>query len=606
MTVKPEESVIVSGGKYADAAAEDLKLHLELITGEKIPIMKAANVKEGAYVWRVGMAPMGDHGPFKPEEGRWLVTKEGTWFYGDTNVCNESMAKTGIDMAVYDFLEDELGTRWPWTTNIAFRARNPIIVKNTKGGWYPTIKLRAIRSRGRYEEWRARMRDGRHDVPRYGHAFGSYWKRFASTHQEFFGMRKDGKRLPPDAPSNLMNPAVYAGNMGTAISMCVSSDSLVDQVIADWCAKGTNEYVNICENDATGDNVCHCERCKALDEPRPADGHDWWINWYADRYVNFANRVLVKARKIRPDAKACFYGYNAMERAPLREKASEGLSVGLVPTVLTPEHISKYIKNWKKAGFTQFFHRPNRHHYYKTTPLVCGNEKYFFDIFKLVKSEDPVGYDYDSAGQNGIQEFFKDYVIYKGMQEPDKSFEYWEGHYMEAFGKAKEDVKAFYRYWRDVWTERLQPHVYEYTWKGFDFGRPFLTNLGKHYKSEDFEKAGMFLDHALAKSDLDPADRDRVEQLKDVNEHGKLFYEAVVHKSEVNTEKLRQFRKARGITLISYHENYYNDLCGMKKHLYKVAPEEIPEPVKKFDARRKARKEARAFRAKEEAAVKGK
>ena len=592
LTIRPEGGAIVSAGKLYDAPAKDLQLHLKLITGVELPIVAAKDAPSNAFVWRVGVVPPGEEGlGFSSEESRWKVTANGAWFYGDDHVDLKAVAKTGAEMGMYAFLEDELGCRWPWFDKISVREQNPIVVNNLEGRWVPPFRLRTIRARGQHREWRARMRDGRHGVPRYGHAFGDYWGRFSKTHPEFFGMRKDGRRMPPDAPNDIVDPATYVGNMAGMISMCVSCDGLVDQLIEDWKARGTNEYVNICENDATGANRCHCPKCSALDEPPPPGSTNIWPNWFSDRYVDFANRVVAKARTVRPDAKACFYAYNATQVAPRRVKAGPGLSVGVVPTVFTPERIRKYVRDWKAAGFNDFFYRPNRHYYYYCSFLPMGNEEYFYDIFKIVASENPIGFDYDSGQNLDVFNFFRDYVIYKGMQDPSKDFAFWENHYCEAFGAAKDDVREFFRLWRGIWRKRLEPRVEEFTVVGFDFMRKFMAGLDMFYSEADFARSEGMLDRGLARPGLAAGHRALVAELKDAFVHARLLHAAIVRKSEANAKALYDYRIAHGIVPVQYQESYYGDICGVLAYIKAHRPAEeyakLPKYVHKHDARRK-------------------
>ena len=600
LTIRPEGGAIVSAGKTYDAPAKDLQRHLKLIAGVELPIVAEKDAPDNAFVWRVGVVPPGEEsGKFAPEESRWKVTEKCAWFYGDERVDPKAAAKTGAEMGVYAFLEDELGCRWPWFDKISVREQNPIAVNNTEGRWVPPFRLRTIRARGRHREWRARLRDGRHGVPSYGHAFHSYWKRFASTHPEFFGMRCDGKRFPPDAPDDMENPAVYAGRMGEAIAMCVSCDGLVDQLIEDWKAAGTNEYINLCENDATGANRCHCPKCEALDEPPPPGSTNVWQNWFADRYVDFSNRVLAKARKIRPDAKACFYAYNMTEIAPRRVKTVPGVSVGVVPTVFTPERIRKYLRDWKAAGFHDFFYRPNRHYYYCCYFLPMGNEEYFHGIFNVVAAENPIGFDYDSGPNLDVLNFFRDYVIYKAMQDPSKDFAFWENHYCEAFGAAKDDVKEFFRFWRGIWKVRLEPHVEEFTAIGFDFMRKFMNRLGEFYTEDDFRRSEEILDRGLARPGLSAGHRDLVAELKSAFVHARLFHASIVRKCEANAKALYDYRVAHGIVPVQYQESYYGDICGVLAYMKAHRPAEeyakLPRYVHNHESRRlKRAAEARA------------
>ena len=258
LTIDPAWTVIVSESGQNTAAAE-LKTHLDLITGKSIPVVKPDQIKSGSYVFYVGRAPAGSDGKYQPEEARWQVTPKAAYFYGDKN--------KGTLHAVYDFLENELGVRWPAPEDIAFKPQEKLEIRNRQGRWIPTLNIRQIRG---YKDratnqWHARLRYGNHDAPRYGHAFTKYWNRFSKTHPEFFAMRKDGVRAPVGAKVNSANAAAFRGKQSEAIAMCVSCDGLVRQVIADWKKAGCPLYINLCENDADGKDSCHCPKCTALD-----------------------------------------------------------------------------------------------------------------------------------------------------------------------------------------------------------------------------------------------------------------------------------------------------------------------------------------------------
>ena len=576
-----------------DRAAGELSLHLSLITGCDVPVVTNLTGRE-KYVLNVGFTPAGeDLKALKPEEGRWRIGSTNAWFWGE--------GMFGTRIAVVTFLEDELDVRWPWLTNIAYRARNPIAVRNAEGAWHPEVRMRGIRAgRGGAFTWGCRMRNGGHDKPNYGHAFTDYIKRgFLKTHPEYFAMRKDGKRLPPNV-GDVENPddvAQLLANSQARFSVCVTSTSLVQQVVADWKKAGAREYVNICENDTTGGNVCHCPACEALDCPPPeSERVKWWPNWFADRYTHFGNEVLKEARKIRPDAKACFYAYNATEQPPRKLKAADGMIVGLVPTYFTLDWVEKYLDGWTAAGFKDFFWRPNRHSYYKFPVLPVGCEKHFFKVFQIVQAHNPIGYDYDCGHKEGVLEYFRDYVIYKGMQDPTKSFEYWEDHYMSAFGPAAEDVKAYYRYWREeVWEKRLEPNILtipKHPWGGpeFGFSKGLLLELGKWYREDDFDKAKGFLDAAAKRRGLSDGDRARIAELQLANEHGRLFFRAVANKCEKNTIALYEFRKAHHdkLELIYWDENYLGpgDLTGCREYMFEHHREDLEYSIWRWEMKR--------------------
>ena len=573
VTIDPAKAEIVAP-KSAKAAADELNLHLKLITGVDVPIRGKST--PGAYAFTLAPSKLGAN----PEACEWEVTAQGATFRGD------------VDFAVADFLENALGVRWPESDFISYEARNPIVLTQLSGAWAPELKIRTIRRGGSSRspdsdakaaaKFSKRMREGRHDAPVYGHAFTKHWMLYGREHPEYFAMRKDGLRGPRNAkPEDLMgNVAVYSANVGTTLGMCVTSTGLVNQIVADWKKAGAKEYINLCENDIPGQNSCQCQACKKLDVvPEKTDPK--WETHYADRYVWFGNQVLAAARKIRPDVKVCYYAYNATQDAPKREVPDPAAVAGIVPTYFSDSYVSNYVGSWKKAGLAHFFYRPNRHYYYDCPYLPLGNQEHFLRIFQYLYGQGAIGFDYDApSARRGSFEWLDRYVLNHAMQDPTKPFSHWENHYCEAFGAAKEDIKAYYRYWREeVWNKRLEPHMDEIANKGkwFNFGRGMLHHLKDYYKAEDFDAAERHLAAAEAK-DLSPSARELVRKLRVMHDHARVFFEAVAHKSKANTEKLVEFRKAHGYPLYTWAEQYYGDITGVEKLL---GPQKKDDKAKK-------------------------
>ena len=574
LMIDPAKAVIAAEPGTSPAAKE-LQTHLELITGKTIPLVKSNQVKAGNYVFHVGKAPADADEKYQPEEARWEITPDAAYFYGDQN--------NGVMFAVYDFLENELGVRWPGPGDIAFKPQDRLRIRNLKGRWYPVLNLRGIRyyKDRTAQNWQKRLRAGAHNAPSYGHAFTKYWKRFGKTHPEFFAMRKDGVRGPVDLKKGGDNAAAFQGASGEAVAMCVTCEGLIDQIIADWKKAGCPLYINLCENDALGKDSCHCPKCTALDVV-PAKKTEW-ENWYADRYIRFANRVLAEAKKIRPDVKASMYAYDATEQAPSREKPDADLVIGIVPTDFSMMGIEAYVGAWKKAGLNHFFYRPNRHVYYNLSILPTGSEKHFFEIWQYLYRTGAIGFDYDCGRANGFFDCIGDYVLLKAMQDPEKTFEHWEKHYMQSFGAASGEVSDYFRYWREqVWEKRLAPHQKEIADLGkvFNFGRGLIWNLGQYYRESDFIEAGKHLEAALSR-DLTEAERARIEKLKSANEHARLFFNAVAKKTDADSLKLLQFRQRHKINPLPWNEQYYGDVCGIKRvmNFKEYAPPYLKTPL---------------------------
>lgn len=553
--IDPAKAVISVPDRKYEAVAGDLRKHLELITGEKIAVVRDGELPKDRFVFRIGEVPPGEKGPFKPEEARWLATPDSLWFYGD--------APNGPSFAVYAFLEDELGVRWPSGNDIAFRTLNPIPVKTLRFSWTPELNIRGIRgTTPGMKEWRTRLRAGAHNPPVYGHAFTDWWKKYGKDHPDYFAMN-NGKRQPTTlGQKQSENAAAFTGPMMESIALCVGNEAVAEQIIANWDKK--SEYINLCENDAPDELSCHCEKCRALDVLK--EGEPFTHN-LADRYVNFANRVLAAARKSRPDVKVTMYAYNASQNAPKREKTDPSVVIGIVPTDFTMNALEKYVGDWKKAGMNRFFYRPNRHHYYMLL-LPAGHEEYFFRVFQSMYKQGAFGFDYDSPGAATPSDFFSDYVLLKAMQDPSKPFEYWEKHYMQAFAPADKEISDYFRYWREeVWGKRLEKNIAKLSQEGafYNFGRGLARSLGDYYRESDFDATDKILSQALQRKDLPANVRSRIERLALDNTHARLTFRAIVKKTDEDSIALLKFREKNQYPLFPWSEQYWGDICGLKR-----------------------------------------
>ena len=583
------KNVVITTHDLMDPVALDFKRNLDAVTGCDIPLTYLSEAPEGAFPFMLGEAAPGAPAEFEPEEGRWRATKKGVFFYGDRTRRDKS--SSGVRHAVYDFLENELGVRWPWFSNIACRVQNPLVLKHGGANVKFPVRHRSIRMSGggsdlfdKAHVWLGRQGAGGHDRISAGHAFTRYWERFKGEHLEYFRMR-NGARFATGRANDDMSAFGRAVN-GVHVSMCVSCEGLVDQVLEDWRDDDRPKWINLCENDVPGSDACECEACVALDPPEvQGRKREGWVNWYADRYLYFAGRVLEKARKERPDVKVSMYAYNATEQPPLKTSVPDGVGMGIVPTVFTREWTDAFLAGWQKAGLKEFFWRPNRHHYYEMPFLPLGCEKYFFDEARRVLAyKECAGFDYDSKAPMSAFEYYRDYHLLKLMCNPDKTdFDYWDDRYFDAFGAAKENVRAYFRYWREkVWQKRIEPDLAKLS-AGFAVWRGILRNLEKYYRASDFAAAGRSLDAALARKDLSPGDRALVKELSMWNEHARLYCRAIVRKTESDSLKLYRFREQNGIVLFPWYEQYAGrDICGLKRVAKRAGgnPDDADEEVR--------------------------
>ena len=552
--IDPAAAVIVAAERESVPAAEELQANLRAVTGVTVPIVAAE--EDGKYPFVVQEKPVRD------EKWAWRLDATRAQF-------------RGVAMwAVLDFLERALGVRWPDGDRIVAPERKTLAVDCFEAQGSIPINIRTVRIGQvpgedilrRNRAFQRRMRDGRHDAPKYGHAFTGHWKKYGKDHPEYFGMRKDGIRAPKSVKdaSQLDNIAVFnAPNVH--IAMCCTSTGLVAQIVADWIKGGMPAYINLCENDVAGQDSCLCPSCRALDV-RPKNVNPQWETHYADRYVYFGNEVLKAARAHRPDVRVAYYAYNATQDAPAKQRPDEASVIGIVPTIFTHKYIEDYAGSWSKAGAKHYFYRPNRHHYFNVQFLPVGSERHFFEIMRYLRAQGSIGFDYDANSKEGFFQWHQDYVLYRGMAYENETFDEIESHYFDAFGAAKEDAQAYFRYWREeVWDRRLEPRLDEITTKGkwFNFARGLMQNLKDYYRMSDFTRSEKFL-AAAEKRTLTPAQAKLVADWRVAHEHAKVFYRALTDKSKENTEKLIAFRRAHNIPLYHWNEQYFGDLAGIE------------------------------------------
>jgi hypothetical protein len=558
LIVNPKQVAILKPSVSEKTAVDELKLHFKLITGEDVPVV--SQIEPGKYVFKFEPGEIAGN----QEACAWTVGNDITVFRGNAY------------FAVIDFLENALGVRWAEEDLVSFNPDSNLVIGRRQGEWTPALRIREMRgaSGGAFHRLFAnRMRAGRHQAPRYGHAFTRYWLEYGRNHREYFAMRPDGIRGPMKAkPEDLQgNVAVYMASMADSVAMCCSSTGLVETIVEKWRKDGCYEYINLCENDVPGQNSCRCTSCVALDVvPEKVDPK--WETHYSDRYVYFGNKVLEAARRYRKDVKVSYYAYNATQDAPRRFRPDPASVLGVVPTYFTDEYVRKYVESWKNAGLVNFFYRPNRHCYYNCPYLPIGSEEHFFDILKYLVSSGCIGFDYDGPGsRNGGFEWFERYVLLHAMQDPSKSFAYWENHYFQAYGAAAEDAKAYYRFWREeVWNKRLEPNMDAIVAKGlcFNFGRGLVHNLKDYYRESDFAAAEHFVLSAEAKLPmLGKGQSELVRRLRKAHDHALHFFKAVAFKSKTNTQSLIEFRRRNGYPLYTWSEQYYGDITGVEKLL---------------------------------------
>lgn len=617
--INPAHCVIVVVPKktaVVDYAVEELKLHLKLITGRDVPVV--SKPQSGQFPIYVGLRPPGDKTELAAEEGRWQVGPKGIWLYGrdlpykkaikaggtPRDISLNSKTQAGTLFATYEFLENALGVRWvePGQAGIIYTPQNILVVRQAEGRWVPQLVQRHMRtaykddlrdmalrdgsvpkdmqfSESEFAQrqmderiWQRRMRMGSNLNFSYGHAFRKWWEQYGESHPEWFALRKDGKRGPSSRKA------------ADRVKMCVSNESLVKQVVKDHYARG-GPVINACENDSRG--FCRCPECQALDVLLPGEENlDVEDRVLTDRYVHFTNAVLREARKnYDPKAKTVFYAYSRYNMPPRRERVDDGVITFLLPNLsMTLKEMEDYAKDWKKANATEVYMRTNA--LCQDTGLPLGFEQHMFGHFKLVDQYLQMrGTDYDTCWGFWPVSGITNYIMARGFYRPERSFEDWEDEYCGTYGAAAEDLKAYYRYWRQIWNDRVIPNMERIAalTPGMKLLRNKMANLaGLMYSESDFDRTDAILQTALTRQ-LSAAERARIQTMVLANQHNRLTYRATKangvgslapeEEKKQTTEALYAFRRQHRLDLnmhwelLFYLENAYGDNAGFTRLL---------------------------------------
>ena len=561
--LQPENCVIVvtGGEKQFQQAAGELALHLKEITGQDIPVV--AEAPEGKYVIHVGEKKSAD-APSEYtaiEESYWKFGPDAAWFYGNSPENWYKGNKAGpVLYAVYDFLENELGVRWPYPGFLHAPKQNPLKLRNTEGKYVHSLYRHMIWPSGPGTAWMEKMRYFSDLRVMSGHAFTDWWEKYGKEHPEYFALN-DGRRAPirlgAENPNDITRVEKRTARI---ISLCVSNPAVVDQIIRNW--GGKTAILNICENDSAAPFACHCEACRALDaDPNGKIGNLMG----ADRYVDFGNRVLKAARAIRPDVKVVYFGYNASEQPPRKTHIDEGSILSLVPTDFRMDELTAYINAWKEMGMTDFIYRPNWHFFFEPVGFPVGLDNFAFRIQQFVQQSGGCCY-YDAPRTIDPFRIHTDYILCHAMLEPERPLEYWEEHYAEAFGDAKQDVLEYFRFWSRIWDERIEKPVLNRMAKNThecNLFKVFLPKVNWYYRVKDFVQSGEILDRALNR-ELEAPARKYLQDLKLFHDHAALMLKCVVSKSDADIRRLVEFREKNALGTREELEKRFDDPLGIR------------------------------------------
>ncbi|MBK7713045.1 MAG: DUF4838 domain-containing protein [Bacteroidales bacterium] len=551
-------------------AADELKKHLDLVFGGNIPITDFSSKNKSGKQFLVGISPEGYSKKLNPEESVYLIRGNNIYIFGDDKInirysadkpgefknkiqseaLNLANNRAGTLFAVYNFLENELDVKWikPGDDGIFYPKLSSVTIAIKDSAWTPVLLQRNIRpemlsfkiqnaygqcapkefsvtkeeSFKKYADlliWMRRMRMGRSENFRFGHAYGSYWENYKNTNPDIFALTSKGVRKP----------------MGRVerVKMCPTNTELPKIKVNEWRDDlQKNPYQNSksisgCENDSDGygnDEWCHCDNCMAIDARK--EGEDL-TDYVTDRYVHLWNSILKEARQVKDDIMVTGYAYENMLQPPRNEKLDDGILIEFIPRMGGDFAVTKKLyEGWQEAGMKKMMYRPNDLWWEMGIPM--GQEQRLFENFKLGIAHNAIGTDFDAL--MGYWEGISDmtyYILAKGNANPNSTFEELEEEYLNSFGEAKDDIAKYYRHWRNIFTTKVIPEELRLN-NGIktyflEYGLLYrLTErIDEFYSLEDFNLTDSYLKNAAEKNISDQA-RNYIRRMQIANENSRL------------------------------------------------------------------------------------
>ncbi len=468
-------------------AAAELQYHIKRASGAELPVVKESLAAEQKfphliYIGECKATVARELNPRTMIPNSFIIKTLDSNLYivgfdGSGQVLGAyNNTRLGTLFGVYEFLEKQLQVKWLWPGELGEVI--PAVNNISVGDWDQTSEPRYRHNRWRTQDmvegWSSEEARKRYmteqdvwlrrqrfvvDVPmNIHHAFTQFWKRFGESHPEYFNLLPDGTRRPQPPAS------------GDYVSMDVSNPALWQQIIEDWKAKRWPQhqpYIDASENDVVGKCVCpECLKWDASDVPaekRLAEATaaykkgdpDWMIplGSLSDRYARFYLAVQKEAEKVKPNAVVMGFAYANYYKPPEKTKLNERIIIGIVPAMMFPWSDEKRAethqqwKGWSATG-AKLLLRPNYTLAGHCYPIFYA-DKLGEDLAYCAKNG-LIGTDFDSlTGQWGTQGLNL-YVLPRILNNPDLPVEQVFDEYYSAFGPAKNQVKAYFEYWKKI------------------------------------------------------------------------------------------------------------------------------------------------------------
>lgn len=484
----------------------DFQKTLEKISGAKIPIVSPEEApSEGTRIYIGEAVPetlrRGEDKEMDPR-GYWIIA-------GPDALILRGKTEGGTINALYGFLQDKLGVRWffpsdlfeviPKQSTVSIPFGEQMFNPSFKGGMF-------VNSSGVNRDpelWDERMRRDigawRYQAPGVENLYRILDPDiYGKSHPEFYALL-NGQRVVP------------AHNDGNAAQPCLSNPQLVEEVI-----KYIRQYfdetpealmVSISENDS--DLWCECDKCRAMDFP-PLEKADGAVQ-HSDRFFAFANKVASAIAESHPGRMVGALAYLGTVTPPKNiEKLEPNIVIGLCQDhsqYYDPAYKAKdiaTIEAWKKKG-ANFM----THDYTGLSWLVPRYDPHqYAERLRELHRQGALGVyteTYIHWPMFGPEMYLIAQLFWDVTKDPDVIL---DDLFYGLFGKeAGAEIKAYYETFENAW---MRPNPNR---KGKWFeGWSYMHEQMAVYTLDDLDRALGHLDKAL-KLAKDPLIKKRVEYI---------------------------------------------------------------------------------------------
>jgi hypothetical protein len=444
---RPRASIIVpkSAPIEVSRAAKELQAYVLKTSGAELPIRADDAPRTEAVEIRLAVSPLGITPGGDPSTQ--LVHLDGYTIESHGRMITIMGASPrGTLYGVYDFIERALGVRWFMPTELG----EDILEKQTievpelsvvKNPAFPIVSGFTWAGSPGAAEWEQRMRAriGKRD------SFGHNWYNIHRYSKETFAK----------------NPEMFAmvgGRRGSSTQLCTSNPEVVKVTVETarryFQANPESPLFSISPNDGNG--WCECDRCRKIDALYGITDES-----LADRFVHYANEVLVELEKTNPGKQVGILAYVDHTVPPKKAKPRADYATLLThmpwafchvhsiddPSCPSNREYLRYLKGWmaltKHVGVYDYYG-----HFFAFTP---------WPIVHSIRRDIPL---FHSLGverftsetqQNWANQGLNFYVAVRLANDPKVDVDALLAEYFTRFyGKAAAPMRRYFDLWEDA------------------------------------------------------------------------------------------------------------------------------------------------------------